>query len=99
MAVVRDDDVQVEAHPEGALVTTHSRYTGALNSMVIRLPLSAVLRWYAGESEGLVQQVFPDATADEREFLHSGCTPAEWDSIHGPEEDLDAAVDAGVASP
>ena len=28
-----------------------------------------------------VQDVFPTLTADQREFLISGCTPTEWDAL------------------
>lgn len=35
-------------------------------------------RWEAGE---LIQNVMPNLTAEQREFLISGTTPAEWDRL------------------
>lgn len=43
-------------------------------------------QWCKG---GLVQDVFPDMSADDREFLMSGFTPAEWSHLMGKEEDED----------
>ena len=34
-----------------------------------------------------VQQAFPTLNADEREFLVTGMTPEQWDTIMPPEED------------
>lgn len=38
----------------------------------------------------LIQRVFPQLGADEREFLMTGITPEEWaETFHGPEEEPD----------
>lgn len=34
--------------------------------------------WAAGE---LIQNAFPMLSADEREFIMTGCTPEEWDEM------------------
>ncbi len=31
----------------------------------------------------LIQNIVPNLSADEREFLISGITPAEWESLYG----------------
>ena len=41
----------------------------------------------APEERKLLQQEFPDMTTDEREFILTGITKAEWDQIFGSEED------------
>ncbi|MGV8863275.1 MAG: hypothetical protein ACOH2T_19175 [Pseudomonas sp.] len=33
-----------------------------------------------------IQDIFPDLTSDEREFLLTGCTPDEWDAMFGNTE-------------
>jgi len=43
-------------------------------SVVITIPKYVMWR----EKKYLIQNVFPDLTAEEREFLISGWTPAEW---------------------
>ena len=30
---------------------------------------------------GLIQNIFPDLTPDEREFIKTGVTPDEWDNM------------------
>jgi hypothetical protein len=39
------------------------------------------------EKGGLAQDVFPDLTADEREFIVSGITPEEWEGLFKAEDD------------
>lgn len=34
----------------------------------------------------LIQQIFPELTADQREFILTGITPEEWDDLYGEEE-------------
>lgn len=36
-----------------------------------------------------IQDVFPELSADEREFLITGATPEEWDEMFGKHEDVD----------
>ena len=40
-------------------------------------------QWFRG---ALIQDVFPKATPEEREFIVSGLTPEVWDKIFGEEE-------------
>ena len=41
-------------------------------------------RWEAGE---LIQNVFPDLSPDDREFLMTGVTAEEWAEFVGDDED------------
>jgi hypothetical protein len=34
-----------------------------------------------------IQEVFPELSADEREFLISGTTPDEWADLYGEDDD------------
>ena len=50
--------------------------TGKLYSVTV--PLGLYIVWQEGEH---VQKVFPEMSADDREFLISGNTPAEWEEM------------------
>ena len=39
--------------------------------------------WMSGE---LIQNVFPHLSDDDREFLMTGITPEEWESLHGDKD-------------
>lgn len=38
----------------------------------------ALAEWHSGV---LIQDAFPTLSADEREFIKTGITPAEWDNL------------------
>ena len=42
-------------------------------------------RWKDGE---LIQNVFPDLSVEQREFLITGITPAEWDNMMPEDKDV-----------
>lgn len=44
------------------------------------VPNSRYQEWRTG---ALIQNVFPELSSDEREFLISGTTPAEWNKLFG----------------
>jgi len=50
--------------------------------MAINATVEQVELWQNGT---LIQEAMPSATADQREFLISGCTPACWDQLGGEE--------------
>lgn len=39
------------------------------------------------EPQGLIQDIFPDMKAEDREFLMTGITPAQWNEMFGGEDD------------
>jgi hypothetical protein len=59
-----------------------SPVTGETNTMAINATIDQVEAWQGGM---LIQEAMPLATADEREFLISGCTPSCWDQLFGEE--------------
>jgi hypothetical protein len=63
-------------------VAIRSLVSGAMNHMNLDVTQEQLDCWENGE---LVQNVMPHLSADEREFLISGCTPAEFESLW-PEE-------------
>ena len=60
-------------------LTRSSDFTGEVNSMVLPVTQGMLDRYYMGL--GNVQDVFPDLNADQREFIKTGCTPAEWEYL------------------
>lgn len=68
------------------LVTRTSPFSRRPNAMQIPLTeeefTAAMDAWQSGT---LIQNAFPTLTADQREFIKTGITPEEWDSIFGKE--------------
>ena len=52
--------------------------TGIINSMDIAVSEEQLQAWESGE---LIQNVMPDLTADEREFIMTGATANDWKEI------------------
>jgi hypothetical protein len=52
------------------------------NTMVMEIDPADLAKYNAG---GLVQNCFPYLNAEEREFIISGCTKEDWESIFGPD--------------
>ena len=59
-----------------------SRISGNTNVMDIDITQAQLDAWVDGS---LIQDVMPDISADEREFIMTGITPDEWDAMFGPE--------------
>ena len=60
------------------LITKTSMLSGNTSSMNIDVSQDQIDLWQGGS---LIQNVMPDLSADEREFIMTGVTPEEWDSI------------------
>ena len=69
------------------LITKQSQFTGKTYTREIDITPEEYDRYLA--IGGHVQIVFPQLSAEDREFLHTGCTPEEWDSF-GLRDELDA---------
>ena len=65
------------------LVAKTSMISGKTNTMVLSITNAQLERWVGGE---LIQDVFPDLSVDQREFLMTGITPEEWDLTFGEEK-------------
>jgi len=61
-------------------VTNTSNFSGKEHTMRMRAAPRQFALWHSG---ALVQEAFPDLTKDEREFIISGITKAEWDELFG----------------
>jgi len=67
------------------LVSKQSIFSGKVNQMVLPLRQGQIEYWL--DSCLLIQDVLPDLSDDQREFLLSGSTPEEWDEMFGDDED------------
>lgn len=66
-------------------ITRRSPLTGKDNTMDLDISLDQLDRWHRrGEH---IQDVFPDLTDAEREFLISGYTQEDWDTLFPPKKD------------
>lgn len=65
------------------VITKFSKLTGAMNTMKLAVTPEQIEAW---ESGTLIQEVMPHLSAQEREFLITGSTAAEWDAAFGGEE-------------
>jgi hypothetical protein len=59
-------------------ITRTSRLTGKTSVMDLNITQVQLDAWVDGE---LVQNAMPQLSAEEREFLMTGITAAEWDSV------------------
>lgn len=66
------------------LVTRRSIISNALHTREIPVTQEQLDHWV--NSTDLIQNVFPNLSKDDREFLITGITPEEWDSTF---DDLD----------
>lgn len=69
----------------GQVIEKRSPLTGKWNKMEINCTYEQFARWREG---GLIQNVMPQLSADEREFLISGCMPGEFEKLMGPENEF-----------
>jgi hypothetical protein len=65
------------------IVRRTSPFSGEVNEVDLDVTEGQLRDWEAG---GLIQEVFPHLSADEREFIMTGITPEEWDGEFGSEE-------------
>jgi hypothetical protein len=80
-------NIVVERLDESSVIVKRPGFDGLLRNMTIKMPIEpfmkALMEWQNGFH---IQDVFPELTKDEREFLISGTTPEEWDEIFKGEE-------------
>lgn len=69
--------------PAKLRISRRSDLTGRQNSMDLPVTEAMLQDWC--HNNKLIQNVMPSLSKDQREFLISGCTPAEWDAMN--EED------------
>ncbi len=61
-------------------ITRRSPHTGTASTMDLPITEGQIRAWQGGE---LIQDVMPTLSPDEREFLKTGYTPADWQEIFG----------------
>jgi hypothetical protein len=61
------------------LVTRRSKYSSITRHWDMDVTQEQLDAYFDGR--GLVQEIFPQLTDDEREFIISGITPEEWDEL------------------
>ena len=65
-------------------VTRISPLTGNVNKMYLDITQEQVAEWNSPAQERrLIQDIFPNLNEDEREFIMTGYTPADWRQLHG----------------
>lgn len=67
-------------------VTKQSQITGKLSCLEIPIT-EQQLKDFENRGTKLAQSVLPDVTAEQREFLMTGISPAEWEEYFGEEEE------------
>lgn len=60
-----------------------SMLTGKETSREVDVTEEQILAWLAG---GLIQDVMPNLSADDREFVMTGITPEEWETAFGGDD-------------
>jgi len=63
-------------------------YSGQVHTMDLDITDEQWELWNS-ENPPHVQNVFPNLTADEREFILTGTTPQEWDKLFPPDDEED----------
>ena len=65
------------------LISRTSLITGCVNTMDLPITEDMISDWI--KSDALIQHAFPNLSADEREFLLTGATPAELSELFDEE--------------
>ncbi len=60
------------------IITRTSPMTGMINTMDVAVTEVQIARWQGGM---LIQDAMPDLSVDEREFIMTGMTPADWENM------------------
>ena len=65
-------------------VSRISPLTGNVNKMYLDITQEQVEEWNKpGKERRLIQDIFPNLNEDEREFIMTGYTPADWRNLYG----------------
>jgi hypothetical protein len=62
------------------IIQRTSPVTGKDNQMAINATNEQYIAWIDGT---LIQDAMPQLSADEREFIISGCTSKDWEQLNG----------------
>lgn len=67
-------------------ITRKSPFTGIENTREIPVTEDQLRAYFSGM---LIQNAMPNLSAEDREFIMTGITPEEWNSIFGEQEEDD----------
>jgi hypothetical protein len=76
------------------LITRTSQATGVTRTLDLPVTEEQLILW--ATTSALIQDVFPNLTDDQREFIVSGMTADEWDQIFGEYEQAHYERDGGA---
>ena len=62
-------------------VTRKSPLTGIYNKMYLDITPEQVAEWNDSRRTKLIQDIFPNLNDDEREFIMTGYTVADWNAM------------------
>ena len=65
------------------IVSQTNMFTGKTNTWDLPVTSQQIKRWMNGE---LIQNVMPDLSLEQREFLKTGILPEEWDAMFHAED-------------
>jgi len=65
------------------IITRTSPLSGATHALEINVTPDQIAAWQSGV---LIQNAMPNLSSDEREFIKTGITAAEWDSMFSEDE-------------
>lgn len=69
------------------IITKVSAITGVTHTRDVPITLKEYSDWVS--TNELVQYAFPNLSSDDREFLLTGSTPEEWDSLFNEDDSLE----------
>ena len=69
------------------LIFNKSIFTGKVSSMELDVTQEQIDEFNSTPRTRSIQQIFPNLTPDQREFMLSGSTPEEWNSLFPDTED------------
>lgn len=69
------------------IIERRSPFTGQYNQLDIAVTEEQLERFYAPDRKELLQDIFPNLSNSEREFIKTGYTDSDWKCIFGSDED------------
>ena len=69
------------------LVIRKSLFTGIMNEMDLPISQEQLNEFESDNNSRLVQDIFPNLNSEQREFLMTGSTSAEWEDLFGGEDE------------
>jgi hypothetical protein len=70
--------------PKPIAITRKSLFSGVTRTRELNITQTQIDAYLNG---ALIQDAFPQLSADDREFIKTGITPEEWDALFGGEEE------------